>query len=287
MAIDSKKLKFTMMKNFRKPGIFIAALGIVALIQSCNKEEMQVQTNEAAITKAIDYVNLLQSFSLETVEDITNSDDDLKSATIADCLTVIIHENENGDFWPRSWTFDWGTENCECFSGNTKRGMVHVSLSDWWRNAGSLREITFENYYVNDNKMEGTKTILNTGVNELGNLTFEKNVTDAKLIYPDEKSITWNCKKYSEQIEGGETLIFADDVWSVTGEGSGVNLDGMAYTLKITTALHYKNGCFYPVSGTIEVKTEGEEVKTIDYGNGECDNLITVTVGDTTETIEL
>ena len=275
------------MKNLGRLVIIITVLAGMSFFQSCNKDEAMVPENTEIKTTAIDYANLIQAFSLETVEEVTSSDDGLKSATLADCLTVTIHENESGDYWPRSWTFDWGTENCECFSGTMKRGMVHVTISDWWKNQGSLREITFENFYVNDNKMEGFKTIFNTGLNDAGNLTFEKKVTDAKLIYPDETSMTWNCTKYSEQIEGAETILFADDVWSVTGSGSGVNLDGNAYTLEITSPLIYNNGCFYPVSGEVEITTEGEALKTINYGDGECDNIATVTVGDNTEIIEL
>jgi hypothetical protein len=275
------------MKKLGKPGIFLTIVFGIAILQSCNKDDIQTPSKIETKTKVTDYINLIQSFSLATVEEVISTDDDLKSAILSVCLNVTIYENENGEFWPRIWTLDWGSENCECFSGILKRGKVHVSLSDWWRNEGSLREITFEDFYINDNKMEGVKTILNTGVNEAGNLTFEKKVTDAKLTYSDESVITWNCERYSEQVGGGETFLFADDVWSVTGNGSGVNLDDNAYTLEITSALIYQNGCFYPVSGTIEINSDGEELKTIDYGNGECDNIITVTVGETTETIEL
>ncbi|NQU87122.1 MAG: hypothetical protein HQ541_15300 [Mariniphaga sp.] len=275
------------MRNLRKLSVlFLVAAGLF-LFNSCDKDEV-VTEDVVAITTATDYINLINSFSLSTVDEVTNSEEsDLKSATIADCLTVTIHENEDGEFWPRSWTFDYGTENCECFAGNYKRGKIHVSLSDWWRNEGSFREITFEDLYVNDNKMEGVKTTLNTGLNENGNLTFTKNVTDAKLTYADETSMTWACEKYSEQVEGGETILFADDVWSVTGAGAGVNLDGNSYTMNITTALIYNNGCFYPVSGIMEILTEGEDLKVINYGDGECDNTITVTVGDVTENVEL
>lgn len=275
------------MKKLGKLVFFSTVLAGMSFFHSCNKDESKVPENIEIKTTATDYANLIQSFSFETVEEVTSSDDGLKSATLADCLTVTIHENENGEFWPRSWTFDWGTENCECFSGTLKRGMVHVTLSDWWKNEGSLREITFEDFYINDNKMEGVKTILNTGINEAGNLTFEKKVTDAKLTYPDETSITWNCEKYSEQTGGSETLVFADDVWSVTGGGTGVNRDGNAYTLEITSPLIYNNGCFYPVSGTIEISVEGQDVQVIDYGNGECDNIATVTTGEITDAIEL
>jgi len=275
------------MKNLRKLSVlFLVAAGLF-MLNSCNKDEV-VTVDVIAITTASDYINMINSFSLSTVDELTSSEDDaLKSATIVDCLTVTIHENEDGEFWPRSWTFDYGTENCECFAGNMKRGKINVSISDWWKNEGSLKEITFEDFYMNDNKMEGVKTTLNTGLNENGNLIFTKNVTDAKLTYADGTSMTWACEKNSEQIEGGATILFADDVWSVTGGGAGVNLDKNSYTMAITTALVYNNGCFYPVSGIIEISTEGEEVKVINYGDGECDNVITVTVGDVTETIEL
>ena len=162
---------------------------------------------------------MINSFSLAAVDEITSSNDDLKSATIVDCLTVTIHKNEDGKFWPRNWTPDYGTENCECFAGNVKRGKIHVSITDWWKNEGSLRKITFEDFYMNDNKIEGVKTTLNTGLNEKGNLTFTKKVTGAKHIYADETSMTWACEKHSEQVAGGSSLLFADDVWSVTGGG--------------------------------------------------------------------
>lgn len=275
------------MKNLGRLFYVAFLISGLAMLSSCNTDETIVEDG-VVLTSIRDYLVISNSYTLETENEIISSDDEsLKSASLIDCLTVTIHENENGDFWPRSWTLDYGTENCECFQGNNKRGMIHVSLSDWWKNEGSLREITFEDFYMNNNKMEGVKTILNTGLNESGNLTFAKNLTDAKLTYPDSTVMSWNCEKYSEQIEGGDTFLFADDVWAVTGVGSGVNLDEKSFTIEITSALIYNNGCFYPVSGIIEISTEGEELKTINYGDGECDNVITVTVGGVTETVEL
>lgn len=275
------------MKKAGKQWILLTALAGILVFVACNKEEAEPQ-NVTAKTTTLDYINVVNSLTLSTEEEITSGDDNgLKSAEVFDCLTVTVHENENGEFWPRSWTLDYGTENCTCYFGNSKRGKINVTLSDWWRNEGSLREISFEDYYFNDNKLEGTKTILNTGLNENGNLTFTKNVNDAKLTYTDGSSITWDCEKYSELVEGGDTFIFADDVWSVTGSGSGVDLDGNAYTMEITSPLIYHNGCFYPVSGVVEIVTDGMGAKIIDYGNGDCDNLITVTEGGITETVEI
>jgi hypothetical protein len=57
--------------------------------------------------------------------------------------------------------------------------------------------------------------------------------------------------------------------------------------MTIISPLIYQNGCFYPVSGIIEIDTDGEGLKIIDYGNGECDNVATVTINGNTENIEL
>jgi hypothetical protein len=275
------------MKNVRKLLVFMMVIFGITVFNSCNKNE--IETEKLVLkTENSDYLGMVDIFSLATEEEITSGENDgLKSAELLSCLTVTIHENENNEFWPRSWTLDYGTENCECFSGNTKRGKINVTLSDWWRNEGSFREITFEDFYMNDNKLEGVKTILNTGKNESGNLTFTKKVTNAKLTNTDGLSISWNCEKQSEQIEGGTTILFADDVWSVTGTGVGVNLDEKQFTMKITSALIYKNGCFYPLSGTVEIVTDGEPLKIIDYGTGDCDNIASVTTGEVTEIIEL
>lgn len=273
------------MKNLKRLLVVMVFFAGISTFTSCNKDE-DVNKDVVAKTTVQDYINTINSFSLATVDELT-SNENLKSATIVDCLTVTIHPNEDGAFWPRSWTLDYGTENCECFTGNVKRGKINVSVSDWWKNEGSLKEITFEDFYMNDNKMVGIKTTLNTGLNDSGNLTFTKNVTDAKLTYPDATSMTWTCEKFSEQIEGGATLLFADDVWSVTGGGSGVNLDGKSFTTTISSALIYKNGCFYPISGIVEIATDDEDLKVINYGDGECDNIATVTIGNITETVEL
>lgn len=276
----------------KKSGKLIALLFVIASVGffiSCNKTEVESDSGVLVVkTSASDYVNLFNAFSLATEEELTSVEDgDLKSAEVLDCLTVTVYENEDGLFWPRSWTLDYGTENCTCYFGNSKRGKINVTLSDWWRNEGSLREISFEDYYFNDNQLEGLKTILNTGLNESGNLTFTTNVSDAKLTYTDSTSISWTCEKYSELVEGSETLVFADDVWAVTGSGSGIDLDGNAYTMEIIAPLIYQNGCFNPVSGTVEIVTEGQPDKVLDYGEGECDNLMTVTQDGVTETIEI
>jgi len=274
------------MKNEKSLISVIVMFAVVVGLNSCSKEQA-VTTPKVEITKISDYTNILSSFALESDELVSTEESNLKSASVTNCFTVTIDKNENGAFYPRKWTVDYLGGDCVSFNGNTKKGKINVSLTDFWKNEGSLRTVTFEDYFFNDNKITGTKTILNTGLNERGNLTFFKTVSDASIIYTDGTSISWECKKFSEMIAGNSTFIFADDVYSVNGTGTGINLDKQNYTMKITSPLIYKNGCFYPVSGIIEITTDGAEKQTIDYGSGECDTKATLTVGGVSSVIEL
>ena len=276
------------MKNLKV--IFIALVAVAAIIgmNSCNKTEDSVSTTEVSKTIISDYANIVTSFASDFDDELTSTDEsELKSASLTRCFTLTVAKNADGAFYPRVWTVDYLDGTCTLYSGYTKKGKIHVSLSDFWKNEGSLKTVTFEDYFINGNKMTGVKTILNTGLNERGNLTFTKTVADASLTYPDGTSISWKCDKQSELIGGGSTFVFADDVYSVTGTGTGVNLDKKNYTLTITSPLIYKNGCFYPVSGIVEIATDGAEKQTIDYGNGDCDNLATQTVGGVSTEIKL
>jgi len=267
----------------------LAVFAVVTAVglNSCNKTETDSVT-EPSKTILSDYSNILASFASDFDDELISGEEtDLKSASLASCFSVTIAKNTDGAFFPRNWTIEYLGGDCVFFSGNTKKGKIHVSLSDFWKNAGSLRTVTFEDYYFNGNKMEGVKTILNTGLNDKGNLTFAKTVTGASLKYPDGSSISWECKKQSEMIGGGSTFLFADDIYSVTGSVTGVNLDKKNYTLTITTPLIYKNRCFHPVSGTVKIDTTGGDLQTIDYGKGECDNLATLTVNGVTTEIKL
>jgi len=276
------------MKNFKVYLFTLLAIAAVVGLNSCNKTDDSVSTSEVSKTSIADYTNIITAFTSDFDDELVSSEESvLKSATLAPCFNVTVTKNADGAFYPRVWTVDYLDGTCTLFSGNTKKGKIHVSLSAFWKNEGSLKTVTFEDYYLNGNKMEGVKTILNTGLNDKGNLAFAKTVTGASLKYPDGTSISWECKKQSELIAGGSTILFADDVYSVTGAGTGVNLDKKNYTLTIATPLIYKNGCFYPVSGIVEIATDGAEKQTIDYGTGECDNLATQTVGGITTEIEL
>lgn len=274
----------------KKSKISLFIIGIFAIsfsFTSCEKDaDQELNTN---ITTATDYTNLLGIFDLNEIDDAT-ADNVLKSASELDfspCFEVTIHENENGEFWPRSWTFSYTNEDCvDCF-GNTKSGSVNVLLTDFWKNEGSSRTITFKDFSIKGNRLEGTRTILNTGFNDLQNLTFERSCQDASYTSADTATMTWESNRHVEMVAGYETFIAADDEFMVSGGASGINLDGKSFTVTIIDELYYKKCSLFPVSGTITVEVEGESSININYGDGGCDNMANMTVDGVTTDITL
>ena len=71
-------------------------------------------------------------------------------------------------------------------------------------------------------------------------------------------------------------------------------MDGLTYSKVVAedNPITFKRSCkeeriFAPVSGIVTISIEGEADKIVDYGDGSCDNLATVTQGDLVEEIEV
>ena len=87
--------------------------------------------------------------------------------------------------WPKYITIDFGNANCLCSDLNYRRGKILIELSDRYKNVGATHTITFDDYYINNNHVEGVKTIINNGENTDGNYFFTVNVSNAEITKPD------------------------------------------------------------------------------------------------------
>ena len=191
------------------------------------------------------------------------------------CPTVTIANPETG-IWPKTLTVDFGT-GCSGLYDNTRSGKIIIEVTGPRLEAGSKKTITFDNYYFNGIKVEGTKVIENAGYNENQNLVFSVKLTDGKLTLPDGRFIERTADHQREWISGLLTKNIWDDECLVTGTATGTTLEGVAYSNTITTALHWKRACFFIVSGVVKIEREGKPDVDINYGTGDCDAVAVVT----------
>lgn len=188
---------------------------------------------------------------------------------------------------PHTMLIDFGTTNCTATNGRSRRGKLMVTFTGRYRDAGTVITITPQDYYVNDNHVQGTKTVTNMGLNEDHHPYFNI-VVDGTLTAADG---SWTATHHAERVRtwtaGYDTPTSLDDTYSITGSGHGVNRNGVSYTVQITNPLIVAVGCPFIEQGTVQITPEDHAVRTIDYGNGTCDSTFTVSVNGHTYTVTI
>lgn len=212
---------------------------------------------------------------------------DLESTVVlADSCPTITITNPATGIWPKTITINYGT-GCSGFHGSTRSGKIIITVTDRRSVLNSTRTVTFDNYFFNGIKIEGTKELKNLGPNSNQNMVISVKLTGGKLTLPNGKTIERAFEHQREWIAGWGTRNIWDDECLITGTATGKGINGNAYTNTILTALHWTRACEFLISGTIKFERAGVEPVVLDYGTGTCDNKATLTRGDQTKEILL
>jgi len=277
---------------------------LLIVIISCKKDEKTTDVETFSSQNNITAENLFADVK-RVVEEVANDDgesnkslkegDKSNKYSFGSCATVTMDSAwADSTIWPKIITIDFGNTNCTGYYGINRRGIITISLTDRYKNAGSVLTVQLNNYYVNDYKVEGTKTLTNNGRNTNNNLSYSVKVDNGKITTPGGKIIQWASTYTSEWIAGESTDLFThglnglcDDVYLVTGNGNGVNQNGLAFTASIPSPLRKEICCRWIVSGSYEILPQGLSKRTINFGNGTCDNDATVNINGNTYSLKM
>ncbi len=266
-----------------KKTVLLLGCALFLLTYSCTKNNSSTNSDND-IQSATD-----NSFAESTNNDVTTistqSEDDGTAGSLGDStFGYMLSPCANISFdtvsIPHKLTVDFGSTNCLCFDGKYRRGKILVSYSGRYRDSASSHTITPDNYYVNNYKVDGTQTVINKGHNNAGNLTFSIQV-NSTIKDTSGNTLTYTSARTREWVAGENTtgiLGWRDDIYSITGTASGTSFNGTQFTSKITSPLIFALNCRWVEEGIIEFKPDGKLTRTIDYGNGNCDNKATVTI---------
>lgn len=278
-----------MKKNFYHSLIM---LGIITLtFAACKKDKQNtddvtdiasVEENAQGDETFSDVFTRVSNFSTEYDASFTASAE-LSPKSIAPFAVTdgpVVTILPQGNMWPKTVTFDFGAGITKDLV--TRKGKIVAVYSNRFKTTGATVTITFDNYYVNDTKIEGTKTIINNGKNALGNYTFSTAVAKSK-INDKRGTFTYDANRTIEWLKGENTpLNILDDEFAITGSSVGTNSKGITFTTNITSPLIKKIGHPYLVAGVIEIKPGDRAIRTLNYGNGELDAKATLTVNGVT-----
>lgn len=201
-----------------------------------------------------------------------------------------------------------------CLDGRIRNGTLVFNYSGstngakYFRDPGFSCTVTSSNYYVDGNKVDIiSKTITNNTTPVAGTDTIDKSTTNEtwtvnaniKITKTNGETITWTCNRTTTLLNTSTVYTNSSTPinWpaakiSITGTASGSRSNGESFTVTATSLVRDFGGCSvsgkHPfISGILEYTPSGKIKRTIDFGNGACDNVATVTVGSYSTTITL
>jgi hypothetical protein len=273
------------MKAFRLTLLFAGI--VLFLFTACEKEEETPVMDDAPVELEATYDDTFEE--VDAIVDATmayfNEGGRVAEEDVDELIRcgVKIHDFEN-----KTITIDFG-DGCAGWGGRIRKGKIIITYTDRKFVPGSIWITTFEDFYVNDIKVEGVRTCTNVSTSFEDNPSFNIMLEDGKLIWPDGSFAEREANHTRTWIRMGSPL--RDEI-TVIGSASGTNRRGVSYTVSIVSMLRYKRACwatriFIPVEGAKLIKREGKPDVHIDYGDGSCDSMVTVTINGMSREVDL
>jgi hypothetical protein len=250
----------------------ILFIAIAILATSCRKDRKD--TLGSAISTDNSTAENLFSDMFKVVNEVSSETEGIREDLIECIDTIIVDTLSN----PKSVLIDFRDDDCAGYDGRIRKGKLFITYTGRYREAGTIITVTPEDYTINGYQLQGQKTIENLGLNASGQLHYAITVNGTVTAPNNAWTISYNSDRIRTWIEGQNTLSIFDDVYEISGGGSGINRNGVSYTSTITYPLRVELACPWIVIGRITVEPDGYATRYIDFGQGECDSGLTVTV---------
>lgn len=272
------------------------------MFTGCRKPEKEDNdtstTNDNAFAEGTfnDMATIAEQASTGSVSTFRNGNGDDVSL-LSNCATITWDTLNNSNVDTLTVDFGNSVPGCLCSDGRYRRGKIIISYTggQHYRDSGLVATLTPSNYFVNSHQILGTKTVTNRGHITNGQLTWDI-VVNGQIIKPNNGgTVSWSTVK-TKVLLAGETIYggpinWAIAKWQITGTISGTDVNGNPFNGNTVTPLVRDMTCGqyrkYFTSGQFDFTPGTRPTREVDFGNGACDNIATVTIGNNTYTVQM
>jgi len=274
----------------------ILGFALSLTILSCSKEDNSngaISAEDAKVSAKIDAMNddvssIVEEQEMNTYSNSTSGKTaDLANSELTTCATITRIPAFGTAPSPGETvtkTIDFGT-GCTLNSGNVVSGKIIITFVFDPGATSHTITYSFDNFKHNNIEFNGDKTFTRTMVTTAANPTAHPLVTmnmDLTATLPGGATYHRVGTRIREIIEGFGNDILADNVYEITGNWTTTIPNGALQVSTITTPLHVKMSCMLLnqpliVSGIITI-IRNSTTATLDFGNGDCDNLAVFSV---------
>lgn len=183
-------------------------------------------------------------------------------------------------------TIDFGQSNCLCFDGKYRKGKLIVSYSGNYKDSMHYRRVEPDNYSINDSKVIGVKEVTGRGLDNFGRPYYAVTFS-GKVYYPngEDGSVEGSGNFTMAWSKGITTEQIQDDVLEMDGVGSLRLSNGSKFSTEILDPVVVAMDCSWIKKGVIRITPENATRRSLNYGDGACDDRAEITVNGATREI--
>jgi hypothetical protein len=180
--------------------------------------------------------------------------------------------------YPRHLYIDYGTGCTDPVDGKVRKGQIICTLDRPWDSLGAVITIAFDTFFVGAIQFEGTTVLTRTGP-----ASFHKSVqqghchkggaTPWDIYFDAERDFTFTS---------GANSSSQTQIVTISGSNSGTDRNGTTWTSNITTPIVRDMSCTWLTKGVIEITPSGKSMRTVNFGDGTCDNKATIAIDGNT-----
>jgi hypothetical protein len=175
-------------------------------------------------------------------------------------------------------------------NGKLRKGKVVITYSGKYSDSLTVITTTFDNYYINNNLIQGERILTNQGRNIDGNMWFSVLVNNSSIV-TNNGTINWSTNRKKEWVSGVSTYEnISDDIYNITGSANGIGINNNSFSVDITDTLKIELGCFPSCiikSGSAKISPNGYSDRIINYGDSFCDCNFNIIIDGTNYPIVL
>lgn len=282
-------------------GLSIIVMSVVLF--SCQDEKVTTPVNDEVLTEKAATITLneaeMESASMEVnyeVDFYANAEVRLCNGfgmgklwkwgnhlryKINNCPLVKI-ESESGDY-PKTITLDYG-DSTLLRNGKVLSGVVMIEISGPRWSEDYSRLVTYQDFGVDSLLINGTASVAFTRGEDVFR-TFESTIT---FTLADGTTVNRESVRQWQWIAGLDTDVDqTDDMIQITGYTNAKTSDGDVYKKEIVDPLIRIRDCRFIVQGVVEITLNGELISSLDYGDGQCNDMAILTRDGETYEVEL
>ena len=267
-----------MKRKLKNNCILIISILIISFT-SCKDENVIHSVNQQNLQSSHDYV-LFEKTLFDIEREIEHA---LISTGTTKNLPLYISLNTDSTDQD-TLIINFGEENY-LHLGHLKRGEIISIYDKFIYNSDAQISTTFNNFYINNNLIQGKMQLKNNGYNQNGFSEFSLTV-DSMSMFTNNGSIDMLSGNYIKELVSGYNTQYQylDNIYKITGNALGNSSNNNNFSIEISDSLNLNLSCFESSScvvtgGTSMLIPDGYEERIINYGDNTCDCDINAIIG--------